>query len=65
MATKVKTFTVALKIFQVAGELESLDKAVDDFIDSNDVKRVISVSDTCTTGENGETIGLIRVLAYE
>jgi hypothetical protein len=62
---KVKTFTSQLKIFHARQELEELDKEVSDFIASRDIKKVISLSDAATTGEKGETIGLIRVLAYE
>ncbi|NIO16464.1 MAG: hypothetical protein GTN70_05630 [Deltaproteobacteria bacterium] len=62
---KVKTFTSQLKIFHVKRELDALDGEVNDFIEKNGIKKVISVSDTSTTGESGEAIGLIRVLAYE
>jgi hypothetical protein len=62
---KIKTFTSQLKIFHVKREIDSLDQEVNDFIANNGIKRVISVSDTSTTGESGEVIGLIRVLAYE
>jgi hypothetical protein len=62
---KIKTFTSQLKIFHVKREIDSLDQEVNDFIADNGITRVISVSDTSTTGESGEVIGLIRVLAYE
>ncbi len=62
---KVKTFTSQLKIFHAQNELAALDKEVDDFIVSAGIRKVVSVSDAATTGEKGETIGLIRVLAYE
>jgi hypothetical protein len=61
---KVKTFASSLKIFHARQELEGLDEMVNKFIEDNHVQKVISVSDTCTTGEGG-TMGLIRVLAYE
>ena len=61
---KIKTFTQSLEIFKTAGELEKLDNQVNDFLASGGAKRVVSVSDTTTTGDNG-TIGIIRVLAYE
>jgi hypothetical protein len=38
---------------------------VNKFIDENNVKKVVSVSDTSTTDDSGATIGLIRVVAYE
>ena len=61
---KVKTFTSELKILHTMKALENLDSQVNTFIQDNNVKKVISISDTCTTGE-GETIGIIRALAYE
>ena len=61
---RVKTFTSALMPMQTMKALEELDKQVNSFIQENDVAGVISVSDTCTSGD-GETIGIIRVLAYE
>ena len=62
---KVKTFTTPLKIFHTKNELDDLDGMVNDFIAKNNVKKVISVSDTGTTDDKGETIGIIRVLTYE
>ena len=62
---KVKTFASPLKIFQAKNELEALDAMVNRFIDENNVQKVISVSDTCTTDDSGASIGLVRVLAYE
>jgi hypothetical protein len=63
--TKVKTFTSEIKVFHVTQELSSLDEQVNKFIAQEGIKRVISVSDTCTTDDNGATIGIIRVVAYE
>lgn len=62
---KVKTFTTQLKIFHVTQELNDLDKAVNDFIASEKIEKVVSVSDTATSGTHGEVIGLIRVLTYD
>jgi uncharacterized coiled-coil DUF342 family protein len=62
---KVKSFTSQLKIFQTRNELDELDKEISDFIASRGIRKVISISDSSTTGNSGETIGLIRVLAYE
>lgn len=62
---KVKTFTSQLKIFHTRHELDELDNEINNFIDSQGIRKVISISDASTTGEKGETIGLIRVLAYE
>jgi hypothetical protein len=62
---KVKTFASPLKIFQARKELEELDSMVNKFIEENNVQRVVSVSDACTTDDSGASIGLIRVVAYE
>ncbi len=62
---KVKTFTSQLKIFYTTKEIDALDRAVNEFIATGGIRKVVSVSDTVTTGEKGEAIGLIRVLAYE
>ncbi len=62
---KVKTFSSPLKIFHAKNELEALDKMVNRFIEENHFNKIVSVSDACTTDENGATIGLIRVIAYE
>ena len=62
---KVKSFATELKIFHTMKELENLDQQVNQFINENDISKIISVSDTCTTDDTGATIGLIRVVAYE
>jgi hypothetical protein len=62
---KVKTFASPLRIFQAKNELEALDAMVNQFIEENKVKKVVSVSDACTTDDSGATIGMIRVVAYE
>jgi len=61
----VKTFTCPMKIFQAKGSIENLDNMINEFIQENDVKKIVSVSDTCTTDDTGATIGIIRVMAYE
>lgn len=62
---KVKTFTNELKIFHTINELNQLDQKVNDFIKENRIKKVVAISDSCTTDNTGATIGLVRVLAYE
>lgn len=62
---KVRTFTQKLEIFKTMHELHDLDEAVNKFIQDNNVTNVISVSDSTTTDDNGETIGIIRVLTYK
>ena len=62
---KVKTFTSEIKIFQTKHELSQLDAQVNKFISEKGIGKVISVSDTCTTDDNGATIGVIRTIAYE
>jgi len=62
---RVKTFSSQLKIFHTRNELLELDQAVNDFVASRGIRKVISVSDAVTTGEKGEAIGVVRVVAYE
>jgi hypothetical protein len=62
---KVKTFASSLKIFHAKKEIEELDAMVNKFIEDNKVQKIMSVSDAPTSDDNGATIGLIRVLAYE
>jgi hypothetical protein len=62
---KVKTFGQVLKIFETHRELIALDDEVNKFIQDNKITKVISVSDAVLTAEEGETQGVIRVLAYE
>ena len=61
---KSKKFSSQLKISHVHEELEALDKAVNDFIEQNDIGKVISVSDSATV-TSGQTFELIREVAYE
>lgn len=61
---KVKTFGEPLQPFRAQRELDELDERVNQFVQSNNIKRVLSVSDS-TTVEAGNTCGLIRVLVYE
>ena len=62
---RVRTFTSQLKIFHTRNELVELDEAVNDFVASHGIRKVVSVSDAVTTGEKGEAIGIIRVVTYE
>ena len=61
---KVKTFTNEIRVMHAMQELEELDARVNEFVSQQDVKNVISVSDSCTSGD-GSTIGIIRVVTYE
>jgi hypothetical protein len=61
---KTKTFTQTLEIYKTHKELENLDILVNKFIEKEGIKKVISLSDTTTTGSSG-TIGIIRVLTFE
>ena len=63
--TKIKTFMTPLRVFQAVNELATLDDEVNKFVKENNVDKIISVSDTCTTDANGATIGIIRVVAYK
>jgi hypothetical protein len=62
---KVKTFGMELKPLQTMHELSELDEMVNSFISTNNIEKVISVSDSPTTDDKGETIGLIRVVCYK
>jgi hypothetical protein len=62
---KVKTFASPLKVFHVKEQLENLDTMVNQFIAENNIGKIISVSDTCTTDDTGASIGIIRVVSYQ
>ena len=62
---KVKTFACPLRIFHAKEELDRLDKTVNQFIEENNVSKIVSVSDAATTDDTGATIGVIRVVTYE
>jgi len=61
---RIKTFGEPLQPFKARRELDELDERINRFIADNDIRKVISVSDS-TTAEEGNTCGLIRVLVYE
>ncbi len=65
MAIKVKSFGMEIRPLKTMQELHSLDEAVNAFIAQNGVRQVVSVSDSSVADDKGETIGLVRVLAYE
>ena len=62
---KVKTFASPLKVFHVKEQLENLDTMINQFIAENNIEKIISVSDTCTTDDTGASIGIIRVVSYQ
>lgn len=62
---KVKSFSTPIKIFATARELNELDDTVTTFLETEAATYVFAVSDSTTAGESGETIGLIRTVAYE
>ncbi len=65
MAYKVKSFGMEIRPMKTMQELHQLAAAVNRFVAENGVKRIISVADSSTTDDTGETIGLVRVVAYE
>ena len=65
MAIKVKSFGMEIRPLKAMQELKQLDDTVNEFIAGKGIKKVISVSDSPTTDDKGETIGLVRVIAYE
>jgi len=65
MAAKVKSFGMEIRPMKTMQELKRLDDMVNEFLAGNGVTKVLSVSDSPTTDDKGETIGLVRVIAYE
>lgn len=61
---KVRTFATPIKIFATMRELHDLDAQVQEFLKEEGADKVFSMTDTTTVGENGETIGLMRSVAY-
>lgn len=61
---KIKTFGEPLQPFKAQRELDELDARINQFIQKNNITKVISVSDSSTV-EAGNTCGIIRVLVYE
>lgn len=61
---RVKTFTTPIRMFATSRELQDLDEQVTAFLNDERAGVVYSVSDAATAGESGETIGLIRTVAY-
>ena len=62
---KVKTFTQTLEIMKTINELKDLDDQVNRFLAKEKIKKVVSISDAATTNNEGMTMGIIRVVAYE
>ncbi len=65
MGYKVKSFGMEIRPLKTMQELSQLDARVNRFVAESGVKRIISVADAPTTDDKGETIGLVRVVAYE
>jgi hypothetical protein len=61
---KVRTFATPIKIFAAMRELHDLDAQVQAFLAEEGADTVFSMSDSTTVGDGGETIGLIRAVAY-
>ena len=61
---RVKTFATPIKIFATMRELNDLDAQVAAFLQDEGADEVFSMSDCTTVGDNSETIGLIRAVAY-
>jgi hypothetical protein len=62
---KVRTFATPIKIFETIRELHDLDEQVAAFLAAEKAESVFAMTDTATTGESGETIGLVRSVVYE
>jgi len=61
---KVKTFATPIKIFATMRELHDLDAEVQKHLQDEGADKVFSMTDTTTVGDGGETIGLVRAVAY-
>jgi hypothetical protein len=61
---KVRTFGTPIKAFATIRELQELDAQVTAFLADEGADAVLAMSDAATAGEHGETIGLIRSVAY-
>jgi hypothetical protein len=61
---KVRTFATPIKIFATMRELHALDEQVQAFLAEEGADKVFSMTDTTTVGDTGETIGLVRAVAY-
>ena len=61
---KLRTFATPIKIFATMRELHDLDAQVQAYLQEEGADKVYSVSDSTTVGDNGETIGLMRAVAY-
>jgi hypothetical protein len=61
---KVKTFATPIRIFATVREIQELDERVTAFLQEEKALEVYSISDSTTAGDNGETIGLMRAVAY-
>ncbi len=61
---RVRTFATPIKMFATMRELNDLDAQVAAFLKDEGADKVYSMSDSTTVGENSETIGLIRAVAY-
>ncbi|HEY3490094.1 MAG TPA: hypothetical protein VGK27_08250 [Candidatus Deferrimicrobiaceae bacterium] len=62
---KVKTFTSQIRIFHTIEELSELDRQVNEFLASAGARKLSGVSDALVTGDNGQSIGIVRTIAYE
>ncbi len=62
---KVMTFATPIRIFETVRELGEPDARVADFLNTEEAEAVYGISDTTTTGGDGETISLVRSVVYE
>jgi hypothetical protein len=61
---RVRTFATPIKIFATMRELNDLDAEVQQFLQDEGADKVFSMTDATTVGDDGETIGLMRAVAY-
>ena len=62
---KVNTFTSQIRIFHTIEELAELDRQVNEFLAAGSIRRLAGLSDAIVTGDNGQSIGIVRTIAWE
>jgi hypothetical protein len=62
---KVRTFTSQIRIFHTIEELAELDRQVNEFLAAGAIRKLSGLSDAIVTGDNGQSIGIVRTIAWE
>ncbi len=62
---KVKTFTAPITTVATPRGFAELDRDIAAFLAAEKARTVLAMSDATTSGDSGQTVGLIRSIAYE